>query len=338
MIIVFKPTASEFEIQTVEDRIRAIGYSPHEIVGVERKVLGAVGDERFKEQLLALETMPGVESVIPILKPYKLASREFKKTDTVVVVNHESVGGDRIALMAGPCSVESRKQILDTALLVKKAGANFMRGGAFKPRTSPYSFQGLEKEGLEYMDEAKKETGLPIVTEVMNPREVDLVARYADVMQVGARNVQNFSLLKELGKINKPVLLKRGMMTTIKEFLMSAEYILASGNKDVILCERGIRTFETMTRNTLDIAAVPVLKRESHLPVIIDPSHASGHWDFVASLSRAAIAAGSDGLMIEVHPDPEKAWSDGPQSLKPGKFSTLVETLRPLAKLMGRTL
>ncbi len=338
MIIVMRPEATQEQIEAVEDQITDLGYKPHEIVGVERKVIGAVGDERGKDRLQMIESMPGVESVFPILKPYKLASREVQKQDTVIQVDGLSIGSKEIAIMAGPCSVESRDQIVETARGVKQAGANIMRGGAFKPRTSPYSFQGLEEEGLKLLQAAKDDTGLPIVTEVMNPREVELVARYADIMQVGARNVQNFSLLKELGKLRKPVLLKRGMMTTIKEFLMSAEYMLAEGNRDIILCERGIRTFETATRNTLDLSAVPVLKKESHLPVIIDPSHGTGHWDLVGSMAKASIAAGADGLMIEVHPDPIRAYSDGPQSLKPKKFAKLVEELRPFIQLMGRTL
>jgi 3-deoxy-7-phosphoheptulonate synthase len=282
--------------------------------------------------------MAGVESVLPILKPYKLASREVQAKDTIVYAGGVPIGGKPIAIMAGPCSVESHDQLLTTAHLVKKAGANFLRGGAFKPRTSPYSFQGLEEDGLKLLDEARKETGLPIVTEVMNPREVDLVARYTDIMQVGARNVQNFSLLKELGKLKKPILLKRGMMTTIKEFLMSAEYILSEGNRDVVLCERGIRTFETATRNTLDLSCIPVLKKETHLPIIIDPSHGTGHWDLVESMARASIAAGADGVMSEVHPDPASAFSDGPHSLKPEKFAKLMENLNGFIKLMGRTL
>ena len=339
MIIVMASDATDREIQAVEDKIVNSGYRPHEIVGVERKVIGAVGDDSRKDQLMEMiECMPGVENVLPILKPYKLASKQVKPDPSVIKVGEASVGGGKIAVMAGPCSVESKEQICSTAKLVKEAGANFMRGGAYKPRTSPYSFQGMEEEGLILLAEARKETGLPIVTEVMNPREVDLVAKYADVMQVGARNVQNFSLLKELGKLKKPILLKRGMMTTIKEFLMSAEYILSEGNSDVILCERGIRTFETATRNTLDLSCIPVIKKESHLPIIIDPSHGTGHWDLVESMSRAAIAAGADGLMIEVHPDPANAYSDGPQSLKPEKFSRLMVTLRPLIELMGRTL
>ncbi|MBI4388949.1 MAG: 3-deoxy-7-phosphoheptulonate synthase [Nitrospinae bacterium] len=338
MIIVMRSDASPEEIQSVEEKIKSLGYTPHAIVGVERKVIGAIGDERGKDQLQALESFPGVEEVIPILKPYKLASREVKHDDSVIYVNGVGVGAGHFALIAGPCSVESMDQTRTTAALVKKAGANMLRGGAFKPRTSPYCFQGLEEEGLKILAEARKDTGLPVVTEVMNPREVDLVARYADVMQVGARNVQNFSLLKELGKVKKPILLKRGMMTTIKEFLMSAEYILSEGNKEVILCERGIRTFETATRNTLDISCIPVLKKETHLPIVIDPSHATGHWDMVESMSRASVAAGADGLMIEVHPDPKNAFSDGPQSLKPEKFARLVEHVRPFLQLMGKTL
>lgn len=338
MIIVMHQEATPEQILAVEKQIADLGYKPHEIIGVERKVIGAIGDERGKDRLQMIESMSGVESVVPILKPYKLASRETQPQDSVFDVDGVPVGGKQIVIMAGPCSVESKDQICTTARLVKEAGANMMRGGAFKPRTSPYSFQGLEEEGLKLMKEAKDETGLPIVTEVMNPREVDLVAKYADIMQVGARNVQNFSLLKELGKINKPILLKRGMMTTIKEFLMSAEYILSEGNRSVVLCERGIRTFETATRNTLDLSCIPVLKQETHLPIIIDPSHGTGRWDFVDSMSRAAIAAGADGLMIEVHPDPARAFSDGPQSLKPEKFARLVKTLRPFIELMGRAL
>jgi len=339
MIIVLSPDATQEQKKAVRDKIIELNYTPHEIVGVERQVIGAVGEDHGKEHLMeVLDSMAGVESVIPILKPYKLAGREIKSANSVVDCGGVGVGGPQIAVMAGPCSVESREQVCSTAQAVKAAGANILRGGAFKPRTSPYSFQGLEEEGLKMLKEAKDLTGLPIVTEVMNPREAELVARYADIMQVGARNVQNFSLLKELGKIPKPILLKRGMMTTIKEFLMSAEYILAEGNKDVILCERGIRTFETATRNTLDLSCIPVLKKETHLPIIIDPSHGTGHWDLVEPMARAAIAAGADGLMIEVHPDPINAFSDGPQSLKPSKFQHLMDNIRPFIKLMNRTL
>ncbi|MZH45828.1 MAG: 3-deoxy-7-phosphoheptulonate synthase [Nitrospinae bacterium] len=338
MIIVMSPDATSEQLEKVKGTIRELGYTPHIISGVERNVIGAVGDERGKDRLQSIETMGGVESVFPILKPYKLASRELKSTPSVIKAGGIDIGGPAIAIIAGPCSVESKDQICTTANLVKEAGANFLRGGAYKPRTSPYSFQGMEEDGLKLLAAAKEVSGLPIVTEVMNPREIDLVAKYADVVQVGARNMQNFSLLKELGKIDKPILLKRGMMNTIKEFLMSAEYVLSEGNSNMILCERGIRTFETATRNTLDISCVPVLKKETHLPIIIDPSHATGHWDMVESMSRASIAAGADGLIIEVHPDPVKAFSDGPQSLKPAKFSKLMAHLRPFAELMGRTL
>ena len=332
------PGATPEQIDKVEKKIKEFGYTPHEIAGVERKVIGAVGDERGKDRLQSIETMGGVESVFPILKPYKLASREVKPVNTVIQADGVSVGSKEIAIIAGPCSVENKDQICTTAKMVKESGANFLRGGAYKPRTSPYSFQGMEEDGLKLLAEAKQESGLPIVTEIMNPREIELVIKYADILQVGARNMQNFSLLKELGRINKPILLKRGMMNTIKEFLMSAEYVLSEGNSNVILCERGIRTFETATRNTLDISCIPVLKKETHLPIIIDPSHATGHWEMVESMSRASIAAGADGLIIEVHPDPVKAFSDGPQSLKPSKFSKLMKNLRPFAELMDRTL
>jgi len=338
VIIVMKSGATPVEIDSVEHRIRTLEYTPHKIVGVERTIIGAVGDERGKERLHALESMPGVESVSPILKPYKLASRELRPETSVIDCSGQLVGGKALMMIAGPCSVESTEQICSTALQVKSAGANFLRGGAYKPRTSPYSFQGLAEEGLKMLAAAREASGLPIVTEVMNPREVDLVAEYADVMQVGARNVQNFSLLKELGQIRKPILLKRGLMTTVKEFLMSAEYILSEGNENVILCERGIRTFETATRNTLDLSCIPVLQSETHLPVIVDPSHGTGLWELVAPMSRAAIAVGADGLMIEVHPDPANAYSDGPQSLKPAKYARLLEELKPFAELMGRTL
>ena len=338
MIIVMAPDATPEEMEKVENTIRELGYTPHAIVGVERKVIGAVGDERGKDRLQSIETMGGVESVFPILKPYKLASREVKSTNSVIQVGGVSIGGPAIAIIAGPCSVESKEQICTTAKLVKSSGASFLRGGAYKPRTSPYSFQGMEEDGLKLLAAAREVSGLPIVTEVMNPREIDLFAKYADVIQVGAMNIQNFSLLEELVRGDKPILLKRGMMNTIKEFLMSAEYVLSEGNHQVILCERGIRTFETATRNTLDISCIPVLKKETHLPIIIDPSHATGHWDMVESMSRASIAAGADGLIIEVHPDPVKAFSDGPQSLKPEKFDRLMENLRPFAELMGRTL
>ncbi len=338
MIIVMKAGATEEELSAVVARVKELGYQPHVIQGVERSVVGAVGDEREKGRLQALEVLAGVESVVPILRPYKLASSQVRPNRTVVKVDGVSVGGEKLAVIAGPCSVESREQIQEVARIVKEAGANLLRGGAFKPRTSPYSFQGLAEEGLKFLAEAKAETGLPVVTEVMNPSDVDLVERYADVLQIGARNVQNFALLRQAGQAKKPIFLKRGMMTTIEEFLMSAEYILSEGNPNVILCERGIRTFETATRNTLDLSAIPILKTESHLPVIVDPSHATGTWHLVNPMARAAIAAGADGLMIEVHPKPEQALSDGAQSLTPENFALLMKELIPFVAAAGRSL
>lgn len=336
MIVIMKQGSSNEELARVVERIEALGYSAHVIRGVERNVIGAVGDERGKARLQSLESLAGVESVVPILKPYKLVSREFKRESTIIGVGEVLVGGEKIVVMAGPCSVESREQILETARLVKDAGAQILRGGAYKPRTSPYTFQGMEEEGLKLLAEARAATGLPIVTEVMNPGDIELVAAFADILQVGARNVQNYTLLKELGHIGKPILLKRGMMTTIKEFLMSAEYVLFEGNNEVILCERGIRTFETATRNTLDLSCVPVLKQETHLPVIVDPSHATGDWHYVNPMAKAAVACGADGLMIEVHIKPEEAFSDGPQSLKPAKFAALMRELKAFAEAAGR--
>jgi 3-deoxy-7-phosphoheptulonate synthase len=338
MIIVLKAGASEAEIAEVVRRVRALGYTPHIIRGELRTVIGAVGDERGKADLLALENLECVEAVQRILQPYKLASREFKPEPTVVAVDGVVVGGPRLAVIAGPCSVESREQVLEVAARVKAAGATLLRGGAFKPRTSPYAFQGLEEEGLRLLAEAKGATGLPVVTEVMEPDKVELVAAYADVLQIGARNVQNFSLLKRVAEVRKPVLLKRGMATSIQEWLLSAEYILAGGNPHVILCERGIRTFETATRFTLDLNAIPVLKKLTHLPVIVDPSHGTGHWEYVEAMARAGVAAGADGLMIEVHPKPAEALSDGPQSLKPERFAELMVQVRRVAEAVGRAL
>jgi 3-deoxy-7-phosphoheptulonate synthase len=279
-----------------------------------------------------------VESLVPILQPFKLASREVRAADTVVEVDGVRIGGARLTIMAGPCGVESEAQLMAVADGVKAGGAHVLRGGAYKPRTSPYAFQGLEEEGLRLLAEARKRTGLPVVTEVLEPDRVGLVAEYADILQIGARNVQNFSLLKEVGQCGRPVLLKRGMATTIKEYLLSAEYVLAGGNPDVILCERGIRTFETATRFTLDLNAVPVIKKLSHLPILVDPSHGTGHWEYVTPMARAAIACGADGLIIEVHGNPAEALSDGPQSLKPDRFARLVGELRLLAQAVGRTL
>jgi len=339
MIIVMRNGASKDELAEVKKRIKELGYKPHVIHGETRNVIGAVGDERGKAVLQSLESMPGVESVVPILKPYKLASREVKPEPTAVeIVPGLAVGGGSFMVMAGPCSVESEEQILETAHAIKAAGAKVLRGGAFKPRTSPYSFQGMEEEGLKLLSLAREETGLPIVTEVVNPRDVELVAKYSDIMQVGARNVQNFALLKMLGRLDKPILLKRGMATTIQEYLMSAEYILSEGNRRVILCERGIRTFETATRNTLDISAVPVLREQTHLPIIIDPSHATGHASLVPSMCYASAAAGCDGLIVEVHPHPEVAASDGPQSLRPAEFEAMMKKLAEFVKVAGKTL
>jgi 3-deoxy-7-phosphoheptulonate synthase len=338
MIIVLKSGTSDADLEDVERRIRAMGYTPHTIRGALRNVIGAVGDDRGKERLRALESLACVESVTPILQPFKLASREVRSADTQVVVGDAVVGGRSIVVMAGPCSVESRFQVLDVAARVKAAGARVLRGGAFKPRTSPYAFQGLEIEGLKLLAEAKRETGLPIITEVMEPERVDLVAEHADVLQIGARNVQNFSLLRRVAEAGKPVLLKRGMSTSIQEWLLSAEYVLSGGNPSVILCERGIRTFETATRFTLDLNAVPVLKKLTHLPVVVDPSHGTGHWEYVEAMALASVAAGADGLLIEVHPKPEEALSDGPQSLKPDRFSALMSRLRRVAQAVDRDL
>ncbi len=338
MIIVLKAGTSEEDIEEVARRVRAMGYTPHMIRGELRTVIGAVGDERGKEDLLSLQNLESVESVQRVLQPFKLASREVKGEPTQVRVNGVVIGGPHVVVMAGPCSVESRDQVLEVAARVRAAGARILRGGAFKPRTSPYAFQGLEHEGLKLLAEAKRETGLPVVTEVMEPEKVPLVAEYADILQVGARNVQNFSLLKRVAEAGKPVLLKRGMATSIQEWLLSAEYILSGGNPNVILCERGIRTFETATRFTLDLNAVPVLKKLTHLPVVVDPSHGTGHWEYVTAMAQAGVAAGADGLIIEVHPRPAEALSDGPQSLKPERFAELMQRLRRIARAVDRDL
>ncbi|PYM30699.1 MAG: 3-deoxy-7-phosphoheptulonate synthase [Candidatus Rokuibacteriota bacterium] len=336
MIIVLKAGSSDAEVEDVCRRIERMGYRAHTIRGEVRTVIGAVGDDRGKERLKSLESLEYVETVQPILQPFKLASREVRQESTVVPVNGVRIGGKAIVVMAGPCSVESREQVLDVAQQVKAGGARILRGGAFKPRTSPYSFQGLEEEGLKYLAEAKRETGLPVVTEVMEPEKVELVARYADILQIGARNVQNFSLLRRVAETKKPVLLKRGMATSIQEWLLSAEYVLAGGNPHVILCERGIRTFETATRFTLDLNAIPVVKKLSHLPVVVDPSHGTGYWEYVEAMAMAGVAAGADGLIIEVHPKPEEALSDGPQSLKPERFKALIERVRRVAQALDR--
>lgn len=337
MIIVLKPETPDQEVAEVEARIVELGYRPHKIVGVERTVIGAVGHED-KTPLQALETIDCVEAVIPILKPYKLVSREFKNAPSEFDVAGCVVGGEELAIMAGPCSVESRDQIMASARAVAARGGQFLRGGAFKPRTSPYAFQGLGREALEFMAEARAETGLRIVTEVVSVADIPLVAEFADVLQIGARNCQNYALLQAVGETRIPVLFKRGMSTMIKEYLQAAEYLLDQGNYSVMLCERGIRTFETATRNTLDLNAVPVLKRETHLPVLVDPSHGIGDDELVAPMSLAAVACGADGLIIEVHPDPKRAVSDGPQSLTPEAFGSLLERLDPVARAVGRRL
>jgi 3-deoxy-7-phosphoheptulonate synthase len=338
MIIVLKPEATEKEINHIIDKLKEYGLKPHVSRGEERVIIGAIGDERLL-QSQPLSIFPGVESVMPILSPYKLVSREFKKTDSAVEVSKDvRIGGKRVHVMAGPCAVEKQDLLIRIAQEVKEAGATILRGGAFKPRTSPYSFQGLEEKGLEFLVEARKKTGLPIVTEVVDPRDVALVAEHADIVQVGARNMQNFRLLTEVGAFDKPVLLKRGLSATIKEFLLSAEYIMARGNHKVILCERGIRTFETATRNTLDLSAVPVIKGLSHLPIIVDPSHATGRWELVVPLARAAVAAGADGIMVEVHQNPEEALCDGEESIKPSKFKAMMGELRKIAEAIGREL
>ncbi|NVM23157.1 MAG: 3-deoxy-7-phosphoheptulonate synthase [Desulfobacterales bacterium] len=336
MIIVMKKNAEQGQLDDVVAWIESSGYKANVSKGVERTIIGAIGDERGKIKLKAVETMRGVEKVMLILQPYKLASRESREDDTVIKVGEVEIGGPKCVVIAGPCAVESEEQLMEAAYAAKKAGASMLRGGAFKPRTSPYSFQGLGEEGLRILARAREKTGLPIVTEVMRGSEVELVENYADVLQVGARNVQNFALLKQVGLSRKPVLLKRGMMTTLEELLMSAEYIMASGNHQVMLCERGIRTFETATRNTLDISAVPVLKEKTHLPVIVDPSHATGQWQFVRPLAKAAVAVGADGLLIEMHPDPDHALCDGSQSLKPEKLYKLMEEIESIAKIVRK--
>jgi 3-deoxy-7-phosphoheptulonate synthase len=337
MIIVMKRGATTAQVANVTARVEQMGCQVQLSQGEERTIIGVIGNGRPLDQE-QIQRMAGVEQTVPILRPFKLASREFHPQDTVIPVNGLKIGGNQVVVMAGPCAVESRHQLLESARVVKAAGAHVLRGGAFKPRTSPYSFQGMGEEGLRLLAAARQETGLPIITEVMEPDLVPLATTYADILQIGARNMQNYSLLHAVGKAQRPVLLKRGMMSTIEELLMAAEYILTHGNNRVILCERGIRTFEQYTRNTLDISAVPLLKRLSHLPVVVDPSHGTGKWELVEPVSRAAVAAGADGLIIEVHPHPEKALSDGAQSLKPERFITLMQGLRPIAEAVGRTL
>jgi 3-deoxy-7-phosphoheptulonate synthase len=335
MMIIMRSDATQKQISTVVERVEASGLHAHLSQGVERTVIGVVGDHRWlvSGQFVHL---PGVDRVVPISRPYKLSSREFCPDNSVFPLDGVGIGGKEVLIIAGPCSVESRSQLLEAAHAVREAGAHALRGGAFKPRTSPYTFQGLGENGLELLAEARQETGMPIVTEVMAPEHIPMVTRYADVLQIGARNMQNYSLLHAAGESQTPVLLKRGMMATVEELLMAAEYILSHGNRRVILCERGIRTFENSTRNTTDINAIPVLKSLTHLPVILDPSHSTGNWKYVNAVGRAGIAAGADGLMVEVHPNPSEALSDGEQSLKPERFAELVREVRAIAEILGR--
>ena len=335
-MIIMRSDATDDQVSAVVERVESNQLRAHLSKGAERTVIGAIGDGRpvNPDQFIFL---PGVDRVVPISRPYKLASREFSPDDTVFPLDGVSIGGEEIVLMAGPCSVEDRTQLLEIAFAVREAGAHILRGGAYKPRTSPYSFQGLGEKGLELLAEARQLTGLPVVTEVMAPEQVPLVASYADVLQIGARNMQNYSLLHAAGESQHPVLLKRGMMATVEELLMAAEYILSHGNRRVVLCERGIRTFESTTRNTTDINAIPVLKSLTHLPVVLDPSHSTGYWSYVTAIARAGIAAGADGLIVEVHTHPEAALSDGGQSLKPERFAALVRQARAVAEAVGRS-
>jgi len=335
MIIVLRPDATKKQIGHLIEKVKKLGLKPMVSKGIERTIIGVIGEEDVL-RVQPLEAFPGVEKVMPILKPYKLVSREFKSENSVIDVGGVKIGGKKIVVMAGPCSVENFDMLLDIGKKVKKAGASILRGGAFKPRSSPYSFQGLGEEGLKFLRDVKKETGLKIVTEVMDTRDVWMVEKYADILQVGARNMQNFNLLKEVGLSRKPVLLKRGMSATVKEFLMSAEYILAAGNFNCILCERGIRTFEDATRFTLYRNEVPLIKQLSHRPIIVEPIHGTGKWDLVNPMAKAAIASGADGLIIEVHPNPEEAYSDGEESLVPYRFDALMKELDAVAKAVNR--
>jgi 3-deoxy-7-phosphoheptulonate synthase len=337
MIIVLKPNSTAAQIDHILERIEELGLKPHLSRGEQRTIIGVIGDEN-KLQTEPLAAIEGVEQVLPILKPFKLASREFHREDSVVTVGRVKIGGGALAMIAGPCAVESAAILDEIAGKVKAAGANILRGGAFKPRTSPYSFQGLGEEGLKILQDVGRKHAMPIVTEVMDPRQVELVDRYADMFQIGARNMQNFDLLREVGQTTKPVLLKRGMSATVKDMLMSAEYVLAEGNQQLVLCERGVRSFEDSTRNMLDMSAVPNVKGQSHLPIIVDPSHATGRPDLIPSMARAAIAAGADGVHVEVHSCPEKALSDGPQALLPKQYAALMEEIRRLAAAVGNNI
>jgi 3-deoxy-7-phosphoheptulonate synthase len=335
MMIIMRTDATQEQIANVIDRVESCGMGAHLVVGEERSIIGAIGDGR-PIQLENFLYLPGVDRVVPISRPYKLSSREFKEGDSVFPIDGVQIGGDEIIIIAGPCSVENREQFLETAFAVREAGAHALRGGIYKPRTSPYSFQGLGEAGAELLIEARNATGLPIVSEVMAIEQIPILKECTDIFQIGARNMQNFSLLHAVGKSHHPVLLKRSMMATVEELLMAAEYIISHGNRRIILCERGIRTFETATRNTTDINAIPVLKSLTHLPVILDPSHSTGNWSYVTAIARAGIAAGADGLIVEVHPNPSMALSDGGQSLKPERFATLVKQVRAVAEAVGR--
>jgi 3-deoxy-7-phosphoheptulonate synthase len=336
MIIVLKPGSTAADIDHVIERIQQLGLKPHVSTGEHRTIIGVIGDES-KMQAQPLQAIAGVEQVLPIMKPFKLASREFYKKDTIVTVGKVKIGGGHLAMIAGPCAIEGFEILDEIAGHVKKAGANILRGGAFKPRTSPYSFQGLGEEGLKMLRDVGDKHDLPVVTEVMDPRQIPLVERYTDMFQLGARNMQNFDLLKEVGQTKKPVLMKRGMSATVKDMLMSAEYVLSEGNPDVVLCERGVRSFEDSTRNMLDMSAVPNVKGQSHLPIIVDPSHATGRPDLIPPMAMAAVAAGADGVHIEVHSCPEKALSDGPQALLPPRYAEVMAQIRKLAELLGKT-
>jgi len=337
MIVIMVKNATQAQVTNVIARIEQLGCQAHISEGKERTIIGIIGNGRPLDRE-PIERMDGVDRTVPVLRPFKLASREFHPQDTIVPVNGVTIGDRQLVVMAGPCAVEGRQQLLEAAQAVKRAGAQMLRGGAFKPRTSPYSFQGLGEEALRLLAAAREETGLPVVTEVMAPEQVPLVTTYADVLQIGARNMQNYALLHAVGEAQRPVLLKRGMMSTVEELLMAAEYVLSHGNERVVLCERGIRTFETYTRNTLDISAVPLLKQLSHLPVVVDPSHGTGKWELVGAVAKAAVAAGADGLLIEVHPHPSRALSDGAQSLKPETFAQLMAELRAVTQAVGREL
>jgi 3-deoxy-7-phosphoheptulonate synthase len=337
MMVILRKGHTDQELTDILKRLEEVGLSGHTIVGVERTVVGVVG-QVYPGLADDLETMPGVDDIVPISKPYKLASREFKPDNTTIKVGDVVIGGGQTVVMAGPCAVESEEQLMATAQAVKAAGAHILRGGAFKPRTSPYTFRGLEEKGLQILKAAREETGLPIITEVMTVRDVELVARYADILQIGARNVQNFFLLEEVGRVGKPVLLKRGFASTVEDWLLSAEYIISQGNREVILCERGIRTFETATRNTMDLSAIPLVKRLSHLPVVSDPSHGTGKWYLVEAMAMASIAAGADGLLVEVHPNPDHALSDGAESLTFENFRRLMDRAKAVSEAMSRPL